>query len=97
MEHPKIQQYRFVVLYFGLTPSLAILNGVIQYHLGIIRNKNTITAKLISDSLYVDDFLGGCQPKEDGFDIYQLAMTIMKHKDLLLENGQPIVRIYKIK
>ena len=30
---PRITQYRFCRLMFGLTPSPAILNGIIQHHL----------------------------------------------------------------
>ena len=40
-EHPKIRQYRFCYLVFGLIPSPAILNGVIQHHLDIHRKENS--------------------------------------------------------
>ena len=77
-EHPKICQYRFCRLVFGLTPSPAILNGVIQHHLDIYRKENPDTVKLLLTSLYVDDFLGGSQTKEGGFKVYQESMKIMK-------------------
>ena len=77
-EHPKICQYRFCRLVFGLTPSPAILNGVIQHHLDIHRKENPDTVKLLLTSLYVDDFLGGSQTKEGGFKVYQESMKIMK-------------------
>ena len=75
---PKIQQYRFCRLVFGLTPSPAILNGVIQHHLSIHREENPATVKLLSTSLYVDDLLGGSQTNEEGLKVYQEAMRIMK-------------------
>ena len=55
-KHPKIRQYRFCRLVFGLTPCPAILNGVIQHHLDIHRKENPDTVKLLLSSLYVDDF-----------------------------------------
>ena len=77
-EHPKIHQYRFCCLVFGLTPSPAILNGVIQHHLDIHRKENPDTAKLLFVSLYVDDFLGGSQTKEEGLKVCQECMKIIK-------------------
>ena len=63
---------------FGLTPSPAVLNGVIQHHLDIHRKENTDTVKLLLVSLYVDDFLYGSQTKEEGLKGYQESMKIMK-------------------
>ena len=92
-ENPKIQQYRFCRLVFGLTPSPAILNGVIQHHLDIHKRENPATTKLISDSLYVDEFLGGSQSKEEGFKVYQQANL----EGLCSESRQLIARNCKIK
>ena len=50
-EHPKIHQYKFCHLLFGLTSSPAILNGVIQHHLDIHRKENPDTVKLLLTSL----------------------------------------------
>ena len=83
-EHPKIRQYRFCHLVFELTPSPAILNGVIQHHVDIHRKKKPDIAKLLLTSLYVDDFLGGSQTKEEGVKVYQESMKIMKSEGFTL-------------
>ena len=62
---------------FGLTPSPAIPNRVIRHHLDIHRKQNPDTVKLLLASLYVDDFLGGSQTKDEGLKIYQESMKIM--------------------
>ena len=63
---------------FGLTPSQAILNGVIEHHLDIHRKENCDAVKLLFASLYVDDFLDGSQAKEEGLKVYQESMKIIK-------------------
>ena len=56
----------------------AILNGVLQHHLASQQMVSPNVAKLLSESLYVDDFLGGAQDIEEGFNVYQGATEIMK-------------------
>ena len=75
---PKIVHYRFCRLVFGLTPSPAILRGVIQYHLSKYQTSNPHVARLLADMLYVDDFPGGAENSEKGFKLYQEAKEIMK-------------------
>ena len=75
---PKIVHYRFCHLVFGLTPSPAILRGVIQYHLSKYQTSNPHVARLLADMLYVDDFPGGAENSEKGFKLYQEAKEIMK-------------------
>ena len=69
-EHPKIRQYRFCCLVFGLTPSSVILNRVIQYQLTFTGRKTLIQLSCYSCPYYVDDFLGGSQVKEEDLKVY---------------------------
>ena len=67
---PKIVQYRFCRLVFGLTPSPAILQGVIQHHLSRQRSNDPVVIELLSNTLYVDDFPGGASDVEGGYHLY---------------------------
>ena len=53
---PQVVQYQFCRLVFGITPSPAILQCVIQHHLSQYKNSHAEIVKLLSDTLYVDDF-----------------------------------------
>lgn len=74
----RIVQYRFCRLVFGLTSSPAILNSTIQRHLENYKVTEPITANLLSQSLYVDDFTAGSNDVESAFDIYVKSKQIMK-------------------
>ena len=71
-------QYRFRRLVFGLTPSLAILNGTIQHHLSHYKEPEPQVSELPANSLYVDDFPGGASDDESAIHVYQRAKAIMK-------------------
>ena len=60
-EIPKIVQYRFFRLVFGLTSSPAILDGTIQHHLSHHKQPELQVAEM-----YVDDFTGGASNDETG-------------------------------
>ena len=70
-------QYRFCRLVFGLTPSPAILRGVIQHHLLLHQKDYSQVAQFLLDSLYVDDLPGGTTDPTKGFEFYQLAEELM--------------------
>ena len=74
----EIVQYRFCRLVFGLTPSPAILRGVIRHHLLQYRGSHTQVAQFLLDTLYVDDLPGGATDDKNGFEFYQQAKEIMK-------------------
>ena len=74
----EIVQYRFCRLVFGLTPSPAILRGVIQHHLLQYKESHTPIAQVLLDTLYVDDLPGGAADNKNGFKFYQQAKEIMK-------------------
>lgn len=75
---PQIVHYQFCRLVLGLTPSPAILRGVIQYHLSKYQKSNPYVAQLLAETLYVDDFPGGADDAQKGFKLYQEAKEIMK-------------------
>ena len=72
-ERPEIVQYRFRRLVFGLTPSLAILNGTIQHHLSHYKEPEPHVSELLANSLYVDDFPGGASDDESAIHVYERA------------------------
>ncbi|CAB4027999.1 Hypothetical predicted protein [Paramuricea clavata] len=58
---------------FGLTSSPAILNGTIQHHLSLYASSEPEVSKLLTSSLYADDFPGGATPEEAAFGVYEKA------------------------
>ena len=77
-EQPKIVQYQFCRLVFGLTPSPTILSSLIQHHLEINKEKEPHIASLLQDSFYVDDFVGGATDDRHALEIYEKSSKIMK-------------------
>ncbi|XP_073246936.1 uncharacterized protein [Porites lutea] len=77
-ERLEIVQYRFRRLVFGLTSSLAILNGTIQHHLSHYKEPEPQVSELPANSLYVDDFPGGASDDEPAIHVYQRTKAIMK-------------------
>ena len=81
---------------FGLTPSPAILQGVIQHHLSQQRNSDAAVIELLAKTLYVDDLPGVAPDVEGGYHLYCQSKEIMRkggfnlHKwrtnDTLLQN-----------
>ena len=74
---PQVVQYRFCRLVFRITPSPAILQCVIQHHLSWYKNSHAEVVKLLSDTLYVDDFSGGASNREESFKVYCQAKEVM--------------------
>ena len=74
----KILQYRFCRLPFGLKPSPAILNAVLQKHLAEYNTSEQDIYQLLSQSFYVDDFVGGVSSDKEGVQMYQTAKQILK-------------------
>ena len=70
--------YRFCRLPFGLEPSPAILSSVIQKHLAHYSQSYPHVSKLLVDSFYVDDFIGGAASVQEGEEIYNISRVIMK-------------------
>ena len=76
-EHPDIVEYQFCRLVFGLTPSPAILNSVIQRHLESHKTKEPEVVALLQESFYVDDLVGGAMEDGQALEIYEKANDIM--------------------
>ena len=70
-DHPNIIQYCFCRLVFGLTSSPAILNSVLRHHLTQGKGNESPVNRLLEESLYVDDFVGGAVNDEEAFELYQ--------------------------
>ena len=62
--NPKVAEFRFTRLMFGLRSSPAILGATINHHLEFYKETHSETVKAIKDSLYVDDLVSGA-PKDD--------------------------------
>ena len=74
----KILQYRFCRLPFGLKPSPAILNAVLQKHFAEYNTSERDVYQLLSRSFYVDNFIGGITSDKEGVQMYQTAKQILK-------------------
>ena len=75
---PAVTQYRFTRLVFGLTPSPAILNRVIQAHLTRYLLTKLTLSKQLAGEFYVDDFTGGAETVEEAFTTYGKAKELMR-------------------
>ena len=72
-----IVHYHFCQLPFGLKPSPAILNSVIQNHISLYNQSHPHVSKLLSESFYVDDFVGGAATVKENEEIYNASQKIM--------------------
>ena len=75
---PKIKQFQFRRLVFGLTPSPAILASTIKHHISKYEEKEPDVTSLLSSSLFVDDLAGGVFHENDTVDLYDKVQGIMK-------------------
>jgi len=66
----QILQFRFCCLPFGLKPSPAILNAVLAKHLAQYAESEPHVHSLLSQSFYVDDFVGGAAGMQEGGVVY---------------------------
>ena len=76
-DHPKIDEYRFTRLVFGLCPSPAILGTVIVHHLKQYRQSAPEMADLLEKSLYVGDLITGEETEEAALAVYKSTKRIM--------------------
>ena len=93
-QEPQVIQYRFCRLVFGCNPSPAILQCVIQHHLSRYKNSHADIVRLLSETLYVDDFPGGASNSEEGFRVYCQVKEVMKGVDLICVNGEQMIKVY---
>ena len=76
-DRPRIAQFRFNRLLFGLRPSPSILGATIAHHLSLYRQSEPEMAALLEKSLYVDDLLSGAENDEKTLEIYHKSRRIM--------------------
>ena len=74
----KLLQLRFNRLVFGLTPSPAILGGVVQHHLEKYKQSEPEVIDQLRRQIYVDDFPGGSDTVENAFQLCKKSKEIMK-------------------
>ena len=74
---PKIAQFRFKRLLFGIRPSPSILGATIAHHLRLYKQSEPEMAALLKKSLYVDDLLSGAGDDEKALEIYHKSKKIM--------------------
>ena len=76
-DRPRIAQFRFNRLLFGLRPSPSILGATIAHHLSLYKQSEPEMAALLEKSLYVDDLLSGAENDEKALKIYHKSKKIM--------------------
>jgi len=74
----QILQYRFCRLPFGLKPSPALLNAVLEKHLAQYEESEPSMFRLLSRSFYADDFIGGKASIQEAKEIYSKARIALK-------------------
>ena len=72
-ENPVTVQYQFCHLVFDLTPSPAILTGIINDHITRYLLTEPTIVETLSNGFYVDDFTCGASSIKEGFNMYQKA------------------------
>ena len=80
----KLLQLRFNRLVFGLTPSPAILGGVVQHHLEKYKQSEPEVIDQLRRQIYVDDFPGGSDTVENAFQLCKKSKEIMKARGMNL-------------
>jgi len=74
----RVVQYRFCRLPFGLKPSPALLNAVLEKHLARYSELEPDMFKLLAQSFYADDFIGSPASIEEGEEIYVKARRALR-------------------
>ena len=74
----QVVQYRFCRLPFGLKPSPALLNAVLEKHLAQYAESEPSVFRLLVHSFYVDDFIGGAASIQEGEEVYNKARRILE-------------------
>ena len=76
-DRPKIAQFRFNSLLFGLWPSPLILGGTIAHHLSFYKQSEPDMQRFSKKSLNVDDLLSGAGDDGKALEIYHKSKRIM--------------------
>ena len=73
-ENPKIVVYRFASVLFGCISSPFLLNQTVKHHMATFSDDEEFVSS-VSNSLYCDDFIGGCNSVEDALTLYEKLKT----------------------
>ena len=76
-ERSELEEYRFTRVIFGAGSSPFLLNATLRHHL---KNYEDVEADLIEklrNGFYVDDLITGADSREDSYQLYERANTIM--------------------
>ena len=73
-EKPKIVVYRFASVLFGCISSPFLLNQTVKHHMATFSDDEEFVNS-VSNSLYCDDFIGGCNSVEDALTLYEKLKT----------------------
>ena len=85
--NPKPVIYRFNRLVFGLRPSPSILGATIKHHLCLFEQSEPEMAKLLKDSLYVDDLTTEEENDTKTFNVYKKSKEILAKGVSTCANG----------
>lgn len=80
----EIQEWRMTRVPFGATCSPYLLTATILHHLKSVHSSKTRTAKLLSESFYVDDLVAGAESDEEALQICREAKEIMQQAGMTL-------------
>ena len=73
-----VVMYRFCRVVFGLTSSPFLLNGTLRHHFNQFLSQFPEIVPRIIKSLYVDDFIGGGNSREEVVSMVKIFLTILK-------------------
>ena len=76
-------KYRFKRVVFGLSCSPFLLTATLRKHLDDVTHSRD-TARIMQESLYVDDFIVSCKDTEAAENIYRESVQVMKEANMNL-------------
>lgn len=74
----KMMTQRMTRVSFGTAASTFLLMATIQYEVRPVERRSPLTARLIKDSIYVDNVMLGGQPIEDATKMYHKVKEIFQ-------------------
>ena len=72
----EIRTMRFERVVMGVACSPFLLNATIKHHLSLYADSSVVTE--LRESLYVDDWLSGCDSEQDAVSVFEEARVIMR-------------------
>jgi len=75
--------FHFCRLPFGLKSSPPFLNSVIQNHLASYKQSHPDVSRVLANSFYVNNFVGGAVSLQQGEDIFYKSQQILKAGEMV--------------